>query len=152
MGDDILEYWMSLSRELAARFDLEDFDTSSAFWNWENFGEDIKTIKGKFGIDDKYLDCLGTRVDLETGEALDTLTGDKVSINRLVPHLYYYSKAKDEGAAGEWVKFNALSGSWACRYSFLQIRPHGGPRQCVRCRAGWKRFRVRKLFLHTLNR
>jgi hypothetical protein len=118
MGDDILEYWMSLARELAARFDVEEFDTSSAFWNWENFGEDIKKIKGRFGIEDWYLDSLGFRVDLETGEALDTLTGDKVSINRLVPHLYYYSMAKDEGEAGEWVKFNALSGSWACRFSF----------------------------------
>jgi len=118
MGYDILEYWMSLARGLAARFDIDDFDTSSAFWNWENFGEDIKKLKGKFGIKGKYLDCLGMRVDLETGETLDTLTGDQVSINRLVPHLYYYSRGKDEGAADEWVKFNALRGSWACRYSF----------------------------------
>ncbi|MFQ5833602.1 MAG: DUF3786 domain-containing protein [Candidatus Thorarchaeota archaeon] len=118
MADDILEYWMSIARELAARFNIEEFDTSSAFWNWENFGEDIKTIRDRLGVNGKHVNILGIRVNLGTGEALDTLADAKVSINRLVPFLYYYSKAKDEGVTNEWVKFNALSGSWACRFSF----------------------------------
>lgn len=109
---------MSLARELAARFKIEEFDTSSAFWNWENFGEDIKTIKGRLGASDKHVDILGIRVNLETGEAIDSLTDDKININRLVPYLYYYSKAQDNGVTNDWVKFNALSGSWACRFSF----------------------------------
>ncbi len=48
----------------------------------------------------------------------DTITDKEFHTSRIVPHLYYHSKSKDEGVAGEWVKFNSLSGSWACRYAF----------------------------------
>ena len=41
MPDDILEYWSSLSRELAARFNAEEVETSSAWWSWDNFKDDI---------------------------------------------------------------------------------------------------------------
>ena len=118
MPDDILEYWSSLSRELAARFNAEEVDTSSAWWSWENFGEDIRTLRNRFGIGDKYVDILGLQLDFETGETYDLFGNKKFHTSRIVPHLYYHSKAKDEGIAGEWVKFNSLSGSWACRYAF----------------------------------
>jgi len=118
MPDDIFEYWSSLSRELAARFHVEQFDTSSAMWSWENFGDEIRTLRNRLGVGDKYLDILALRVDLETGETQDTLTGRKTNTSQIIPHLYYYSKAQDKGIAQEWVKFNTLRGSWACRYSF----------------------------------
>jgi hypothetical protein len=118
MPDDILEYWSSLSRELAARFKVEQFDTSSAMWSWENFGDEIRTLRNRLGISDKHIDVLGLQVDFETGETFDTLAGKKVHTSRIIPHLYYYSKAQDVGVANEWIKFNTLRGSWACRYSF----------------------------------
>jgi hypothetical protein len=118
MPDDILEYWSSLSRELAARFKVEQFDTSSAMWSWENFGDDIRTLRGRLGIGDKHIDVLGLQVDFETGEIHDALTGKNAHTSRLIPTLYYYSKAQNIGVANEWVKFNTLRGSWACRYSF----------------------------------
>ncbi len=118
MADDILEYWSSLSRELAARFNAENVSTSSAWWSWENFGEDIRSLRNRFGIGDKYVDMLGLRVDFETGETYDIFADKKFHTSRIIPHLYYHSKSKDEGIAGEWVKFNSLSGSWACRYSY----------------------------------
>jgi hypothetical protein len=118
MPDDILEYWSSLSRELAARFKVEQFDTSSAMWSWENFGDDIRTLRGRLGIGDKHIDVLGLQVDFETGETHDALTGKNAHTSRLIPTLYYYSKAQNIGVANEWVKFNTLRGSWACRYSF----------------------------------
>jgi hypothetical protein len=118
MTDDVLEYWSSLSRELAERFHVEQFDTSSAMWSWANFGEDIRTLRNRLRVGEKYVDILGLRVDFETGETLDTLTGKKVNTSRIIPHLYYYSRAQDKGIGHEWVKFNTLRGSWACRYSF----------------------------------
>jgi hypothetical protein len=118
MADDILEYWSSLSRDLAAKFHVEEFDTSSAMWSWENFGDDIRSLRNRLGVDDKYVDILGLQVNFETGETTDTLTGKKINTSRIMPHLYYYSRARDEGLGHEWVKFNTLRGSWACRYSF----------------------------------
>ncbi|MGQ4912750.1 MAG: DUF3786 domain-containing protein [Candidatus Thorarchaeota archaeon] len=118
MPDDILEYWSALARELAARFHVEEFDTSSAMWSWDNFGDDIRTLRNRFGIGSEYVDILGLRVDFETGETIDTLTGKKTSTSRIIPHLYYHSKAQDRGLGNEWVKYNTLRGSWACRYSF----------------------------------
>ena len=118
MPDDILEYWSSLSRELAHRFHEEEVTTSSAWWSWENFGDDIRTLRNKFGIGDEYVDILGLRTNFETGETIDIITNTPYHTSRIMPHLYYHSKAKDEGIAGEWVKFNSLSGSWACRYAY----------------------------------
>ena len=118
MADDILEYWSSLSRELASRFKVEQFDTSSAMWSWENFGEEIRGLRGRLGVGDQHVDLLGLQVDFETGETYDTLVNKKAHTSRIIPHLYYYSKAQDVGVANEWVKFNTLRGSWACRYSF----------------------------------
>jgi hypothetical protein len=118
MPDDILEYWSSLSRELASRFNSEHVDTSSAWWSWVNFGDDIRTLRNKLGIGDKHIDILGLQVDFETGETHDIFTNKKFATHRIIPHLYYHSKSKDEGIAGEWVKFNSLSGSWACRYAY----------------------------------
>jgi hypothetical protein len=118
MPDDILEYWSSLSRELAHRFHEEEVTTSSAWWSWENFGDDIRTLRNKFGIGDEYVDILGLRTNFETGETTDILANKPYQTSRIMPHLYYHSRAKDEGIAGEWVKFNTLSGSWACRYAY----------------------------------
>ena len=50
MPDDILEYWSSLSRELAGRFNALEVTTSSEWWSWDNFGEDIRTLRNRFGI------------------------------------------------------------------------------------------------------
>ncbi|MFW9805639.1 MAG: DUF3786 domain-containing protein [Candidatus Thorarchaeota archaeon] len=119
MVDAIIEYWASLSRELAARFNIhDDFDKNSEFWNWENFGEEIRTLRNRFGIGKDYVDIMGFRVDFETGETTDLLTNTKIDTSRVIPHLYYHTKSQDKGIANEWVKYNALSGSWACRYSF----------------------------------
>ena len=119
MADEIIEYWASLARELAARFNIhDDFDKSSEFWNWDNFGNDIRTLKNKFGIGSDYVDIMGLRVDFETGETTDLLTDSKANTSRVIPHLYYHTKSQDKGIANEWVKYNALAGSWACRYNF----------------------------------
>ena len=118
MADDILEYWMSLSRELAHKYHMEQFDTSSAMWSWDNFGDDVKSLKSRLGVNSEYVELLGLRVDLETGKTVDMVSGKETRISKILPHLYYYSKAKDKGIGGEWVKFNTLRGSWACRYSF----------------------------------
>ncbi|MHA2024368.1 MAG: DUF3786 domain-containing protein [Candidatus Thorarchaeota archaeon] len=118
MPDDILEYWSSLSRGLAARFNAAEVTTSSEWWSWENFGGEIGTLRNRFGIGEKYVEILGLKLDLDTGVTQDTITGKEYHTSRIVPHLYYHSKSKDEGVAGEWVKFNSLSGSWACRYAF----------------------------------
>ncbi|MFX1606203.1 MAG: DUF3786 domain-containing protein [Promethearchaeota archaeon] len=118
MPDDILEYWSSLSRELAARFNVEEVKTSSEWWSWDNFGEEIRTLRNRFSIGNKYVDILGLRLDFETGETYDTIADKPAHTSRIIPLLYYHSKAKDEGIAGEWVKFNSLSGSWACRYAY----------------------------------
>jgi len=101
--DDILEYWSALARELAARFHVEEFDTSSAMWSWDNFGDDIRSLRNRFGIGSEYVDILGLRVDFETGETIDTLTGRKTSTSRIIPHLYYHSKAQERGLGNEWV-------------------------------------------------
>ncbi len=118
MPDDILEYWSALARELGVKLNIEEFDTSSEMWSWENFGGAIGTLRNRLGIGDKIVDILGYELDLETGETYDRLKGTKANPSRLIPHLYYYTKARDEGIAGEWVKFNSLSGSWACRFSY----------------------------------
>lgn len=119
MVDEIIEYWASLARELASRFNIhEDFDKSSEFWNWNNFTEEIRGLRNKYGIGNDYVDILGLRVDFETGETTDVLTNTKTGTSRVIPHLYYHSKSQDKGVASEWVKYNALSGSWACRYNF----------------------------------
>ncbi|MHA1907206.1 MAG: DUF3786 domain-containing protein [Candidatus Thorarchaeota archaeon] len=119
MADEIIEYWASLARELAGTFNIhEDFEKSSEFWNWENFGKDIRTLRNKYGIGNDYVDIMGLRVDFETGETTDLLTNSKTSTSRVIPHLYYHSKSQDKGIANEWVKYNALSGSWACRFNF----------------------------------
>jgi hypothetical protein len=118
MPDDILEYWNSLSRGLAARFNAAEVTTSSAWWSWENFGDEIGKLRNRFGIGDKYVEILGLKLDLDTGVTHDTITDKEFQTSRIVPHLYYHSKAKDKGIADEWVKFNSLSGSWACRYAF----------------------------------
>ena len=117
MPDDIFEYWMSLARELAHKFDIEQFDTSSEMWSWDNFKEDIRSLRNRLGFGDS-LEILGLKLDLETGETIDAFTSSPTSSSRIIPHLYYYSKAKDEGLGNEWVKFNTLRGSWACRYAF----------------------------------
>lgn len=113
-----MDYWMAEARVLAARFNVDDFDKSSAFWNWDNFGEEIAKLKKVLKLNEPSIDILGLHVDLETGKTTDTFTGKEVSTSKVIPHLYYYTKAKDKGVAGEWSKYNALQGSWACRYSF----------------------------------
>ncbi len=118
MPDDILEYWMGVAREIAHKHDIEQFDTSSAMWSWENFKDDIQSIRNHFGLGSEYVDILGIRLYFETGRTVDTFTNTETSPSRLIPYLFYYSKAKDKGIGNEWVKFNTLRGSWACRYSF----------------------------------
>ncbi len=118
MPDEIYEYWMVVAKDLALRFNIEQFDTSSAMWSWNNFSEDIRSLKGRLGIGGTHAEILGMRLDFENGAAYDVLLDKPVHTSRLIPYLFYYSKAKDEGISGEWVKFNALRGSWACRYSF----------------------------------
>ena len=118
MPDDILEYWMSLARELAKRFNVEGFDSSSAMWSWKNFGDSISTLRNRLGVGDTHINVLGIKIDLQTGDAYDTLKDETTRISKLVPHLYYYTRAQDKGVSNELVKFNSLSGSWACRYSF----------------------------------
>ena len=118
MADDILEYWTSLARQLAHKYHIEQFDTSSEMWSWENFKDDITSLRNRLGVGDKFVDILGLQLDFETGETMDTISNTPTSSSRIMPHLFYYSKAKDEGTSDEWVKFNTLRGSWACRYSF----------------------------------
>lgn len=118
MPDEILDYWMAVAKDLAVRFDIQQFDTSSAMWSWDNFVDDIQSLRGKFGIGDKYAEILGLQLDFETGNAYDVIADKPARNARLIPHLFYYSKAKDKGVSGEWVKFNTLRGSWACRFSF----------------------------------
>ncbi|MFW9963778.1 MAG: DUF3786 domain-containing protein [Candidatus Sifarchaeia archaeon] len=118
MPDEILDYWMSVAKDLAMRFDIQQFDTSSAMWSWDNFADDIRSLRGKFGIGDMYAEILGLQLDFETGNAYDVIADKPARSARLIPHLFYYSKAKDKGVTGEWVKFNTLRGSWACRFSF----------------------------------
>ncbi len=118
MPDEILDYWMAVAKDLAVRFDIQQFDTSSAMWSWDNFADDIQSLRGKFGIGDKYAEILGLQLDFETGNAYDVIADKPARNARLIPHLFYYSKAKDKGVSGEWVKFNTLRGSWACRFSF----------------------------------
>ncbi len=118
MPDDILEYWMSLARELGHKYNIEQFDTSSEMWSWQNFQEDIQSLKNRLGVGTDHVDIFGIKMDLNTGETTDTLSNTPTSPSRIIPHLFYYSKAKDEGTSDEWVKFNTLRGSWACRYSF----------------------------------
>ncbi|MFX1482524.1 MAG: hypothetical protein ACFFCP_04965, partial [Promethearchaeota archaeon] len=77
MPDDILEYWSLVSRELATRFNAEEVTTSSAWWSWDNFSEDIRTLRNRMGIGDKSVDILGLRVDFETGETYDVLAEKK---------------------------------------------------------------------------
>jgi len=118
MADDILEYWLALAREIGAKLNIEEFDTSSEMWSWDNFGEAIGTLRNRLGIGEVKVDILGYEVDLKTGETYDRLRNQSANPSKLIPHLYYYTKAKDEGISGEWVKFNSLSGSWACRFSY----------------------------------
>ena len=118
LPDEILDYWMMVSKDLAVRFNIELFDTSSAMWSWENFSKDIQSLRGRLGLGKTHAEILGMKMDFETGEAYDMLLDKPVHNSRLIPYLFYYSKAKDKGAGGDWVKFNALRGSWACRYSF----------------------------------
>ena len=118
MPDEILEYWMMVSKDLAVRFNIEQFDTSSAMWSWDNFSKDIQSLSGRFGLADTHAEILGLKLDFETGEAYDVLLDKPVNNSRLIPYLFYYTKAKDMGISGDWVKFNSLRGSWACRYSF----------------------------------
>ncbi|MFW9793816.1 MAG: hypothetical protein ACFFEE_05935, partial [Candidatus Thorarchaeota archaeon] len=106
MPDDILEYWSSLSRKLASRFNETEVKTSSAWWSWDNFRDDIQSLRNRFGIGDEHVDILGLEVNFETGETFDSIVGKKTNTSRIIPHLYYHSKAKDVGVAGEWVKFN----------------------------------------------
>jgi len=118
MPDEIYDYWMLVAKELAVKYDIEQFDTSSAMWSWENFAEDIKSLRNKFGVGETYAEILGLRLDFETGNTHDVIMDKPSPSSRLIPHLFYYSRAKDEGISGEWVKFNTLRGSWACRFSF----------------------------------
>ena len=115
MADDIFEYWMSLARQLAVRFSVEDLDS---IWKWEHFKEDVASLTDRLGILGNNITILGLKVNLLTGESIDLLTGRKINTNRLLPYLYYYSQAKDEGIADEWDKFGNLRGSWACQFSF----------------------------------
>lgn len=117
MPDDIYEYWMGFAREIAHKFNIEQFDTSSEMWSWTNFGDDIRSLRNRFGFEDS-IEILGLKIDLDTGETMDTYANSPTSSSKIIPHLYYYSKAKDEGFGNEWVKFNSLRGSWACRFSF----------------------------------
>lgn len=118
MPDEIYDYWMAIAKELAMKYDIEQFDTSSAMWSWENFAEDIRSLRNRLGMSDSHAEILGLRLDLTTGETYDVMMDKPAHSSRIIPHLFYYSKAKDEGISGEWVKFNTLRGSWACRYSF----------------------------------
>ncbi|KXH70425.1 MAG: hypothetical protein AM326_12360 [Candidatus Thorarchaeota archaeon SMTZ-45] len=118
MPDEIYDYWMVVAKDLAVRFNIDQFDTSSAMWSWDNFSEDIQSLRSRLGLGDMNAEILGLRLDFETGEVYDVLVDKPSHSSRLIPYLFYYSKAKDEGISGEWVKFNTLRGSWACRYSF----------------------------------
>jgi hypothetical protein len=118
MPDEIYDYWMAVAKDLAMKYDIDQFDTSSAMWSWKNFADDINTLRGKFGVGENYVEILGLRLDFETGEVYDIIMDNPSQSSRIIPHLFYYSRAKDEGVSGEWVKFNTLRGSWACRYSF----------------------------------
>ncbi|MHA1902810.1 MAG: DUF3786 domain-containing protein [Candidatus Thorarchaeota archaeon] len=116
MADDILDYWNAVApRELASKYLDSEVEK---MWTWDNLKEDIQTLKNKHGASTDYLDLLGFRVNLVTGKTKDLLTGELKNTDRLVTFLYYYSKAKDEGVANDWVKFSTLKGSWACRHSF----------------------------------
>jgi hypothetical protein len=118
MPDEIYDYWMAVAKELAMKYDIQQFDTSSAMWSWDNFADDIRSLRGKFGIGETHAEILGIKLDFETGMAYDIMLDKPAHNSRIIPYLFYYSRAKDEGVSGEWVKFNTLRGSWACRYKF----------------------------------
>ena len=65
MPDDIFEYWMSCARELAHKFKIEQFDTSSEMWSWNNFKDDIQSLRNRLGFEDS-IEILGLKLDLET--------------------------------------------------------------------------------------
>jgi hypothetical protein len=115
MTEDIFEYWMDLAKQLAERFSTSEIGN---IWTWENFGQDILTLKNRFGVGDKHIDVLGLRLIFDIGQSYDLLNDKQVNTDRLVPYLYYYSKAHDRGIAGDWVNFSNLSGALAYRQFF----------------------------------
>lgn len=115
MSDDIFDYWMDLAKQLAARFSTSDLGN---IWTWENFREDILTLKNRLGVGDKHIDVLGLRLIFETGQSYDLLNDRQVNTDQLVTYLYYYSKAHDKGIAGDWVNFSNLAGALAYRQFF----------------------------------
>jgi hypothetical protein len=115
MSKDIFEYWMDLAKELAERFSTSD---DGNIWTWENFKQNILTLKSRLGVGNERIDVLSFRLIFDTGQSYDLLNDRKVNTDRLVPYLYYYSKAKDVGIAAEWVNFSNLAGALACRQFF----------------------------------
>ena len=115
MSEDIFEYWMDLAKQLAERFSTSDIGN---IWTWENFKQDILTLKNRLGVGDKHIDVLGIRLIFETGQSYDLLSDKQVNTDRIVPYLYYYSKAHDIGIAGDWVSFSKLAGALAYRQFF----------------------------------
>lgn len=106
---------MDLAKQLAERFSTSDIGN---IWTWENFKHDILTLKNRLGVGDKHIDVLGIRLIIDTGQSYDLLSDKQVNTDRLVPYLYYYSKALDRGISGDWVNFSKLAGALAYRQFF----------------------------------
>jgi hypothetical protein len=98
MLEDIFEYWMDLAKQLAKRFSTFDIGN---IWTWDNFSQDILTLKNRLGVGKNYVDVLGIRLIFDTGRSYDLLSYKQVNTDQLVPYLYYYSKAHEMGIEGE---------------------------------------------------
>jgi uncharacterized protein DUF3786 len=67
----------------------------SELWTWENCAEKIQKLPGRNGYPDKpVLSLLGFNIDTETGEIVDTLSGDLVEPGskayRSISHTIFY--------------------------------------------------------------
>ena len=102
--ENIFQYWIKISKDLSKK----KLGYSKNIWKWNNFKNEILSLKGNLGINNKYINILGIHIDFNTGIGIDTILKKEYKINHLIDYLFYYSKAKDIGLSNEWINYNNL--------------------------------------------
>ncbi|MCW4051018.1 MAG: DUF3786 domain-containing protein [Candidatus Bathyarchaeota archaeon] len=93
----------------------------SDHWNWAKCRDKIRSLRGRLGFqDDEYLDFLGLRVNLDTGEISDVLkdeliTGDDLHVKFTTQTVYYilsgFSDSDHTEPSGELITTKQLRGT-----------------------------------------
>jgi hypothetical protein len=106
---EILKKWQEVAEKFAEETDVRLGDR--IVFSWDNFKEQIRSLKNRLGFSGETLDFLGYSIDLNSGKVVDHLINYTLDENPFISYLAYYAESFETVLEEDgWVKFRHLPG------------------------------------------